>query len=234
MGNSTTKSLSKPYIFEKKQTVINQTINDNQLAMYSIDEQKEIQELRQQLDKDIKEETTHLFLQSIELDKQCIINLILKLVKNNIEKKANYDTANLIKEKMNSISITKKRYLSISYISNGVIIEKQILTYRNQIIDELSTYVFKLKKHFGDEVSYILQEHFDLTDIYHNILIKYKKPTLNLKKNNWSVLSSNDTNMIYEYYILQNSLKEWNSVVKPHPNKKGHVIFNANYLKNKK
>jgi len=233
MGNSTTKSLNKPYSFEKGQSNINHLDNDIEF-INTITEQKEIELLRQQLDEDIKKEKKRLFLESIELERKCIINLILKLVDYNIKNKSHYNTAELISKKIISISVTKKRHLTISYVSNGFIMEKQILTYRNEIINRLSNYVSDLKLHFGNDISDIVQQHFDLTTYHREYMVKNPKTKINIKNVNWTSLTPNDTNRIYSHFIQQYSHLEWKSVVKPHPNKKGHLVFNANYLKLKK
>lgn len=233
MGNSTTKTLSKPYSFEKGQININHQKNENEFGN-TITEQKEIELLRQQLDEDIREEKKRLFLESIELERKCIINLILKLVDCNIKNKSHYNTAELISKKIISISVTKKRHLTISYVSNRFIMEKQILTYRNEIINRLSNYVSDLKLHFGNDISDIVQQHFDLTTYHREYMVKNPKTKINIKNVNWTSLTPNDTNRIYSHFIQQYSHLEWKSVVKPHPNKKGHLVFNANYLKLKR
>lgn len=233
MGNSTTKTLSKPYIFEKEIRTISDCESENEIIT-SFNEHKEIEILRQQLDEDIRQEKKRLFLESIELERMCIINLILKLVDCNIKNKSYYETAKLITKKINSISVTKKRHYTISYVSNGFIMEKQILTNRNEIINRLSNYVYDLKLHFGDNISFILQKHFDLTTYYQESLIKNPKTNINIKNINWTILTPSDTNIINKHFIQQYSHLEWKSVVKPHPNKKGHLVFNANYLKLKR
>tara|TARA_Y100000389_G_C17367476_1_gene467110 strand:- start:294 stop:1001 length:708 start_codon:yes stop_codon:yes gene_type:complete len=233
MGNSTTKSLNKPYSFEKGQSNINH-LDNNIEFINSTNEQNEIQILRQQLNEDITKEKTRLFLESIDFKRVCIINLILKLVDCNIKNKSHYATAELISKKINSISFTKKRYNTISHISNGFIMEKQIFTYRTDIINRLSNYVSLLRNHFGDNIPFILQNHFDLTTHCQEYMIKNPKTKINMKNVNWTTLTPNDTNKIYSHFIQQYSHQEWKSVVKPHPNKKEHLIFNANYLKLKK
>ena len=230
MGNSTTKSLLKSNNLETP-TKITFPQQCNTLSMYSVDEQKEILALRQQLNQDIKKEKTHLLLSSLELDKNCIIYLIQMMIKYNIKKKAYQYTSSLIQKSYNPIHKIEKTKVLNPYIINIKIIEKQISNYRNDIINKLSNYVTALKQHFGDDISYILQDHFDLTTYYQDFMKNYKKSTFNMKNINWMTLKPNDINNVYSHFIQQYSHQEWQSVVKPHPNKKGHKVFNANYLK---
>ena len=230
MGNSTTKSLLKSNNLETP-TKITFPQQCNTLSMYSVDEQKEILALRQQLNQDIKKEKTHLLLSSLELDKNCIIYLIQMMIKYNIKKKASDSALRLIQKKINPIHKIEKTKVLNPYITNVKIIEKQISNYRNDIINKLSNYVTALKQHFGDDISYILQDHFDLTTYYQDFMKNYKKSTFNMKNINWMTLKPNDINNVYSHFIQQYSHQEWQSVVKPHPNKKGHNVFNANYLK---
>ena len=233
MGNSTTKSLLKSNDLETPDKITS-TPDDDTLSMYSFDEQKEILALRQQLNQDIKIEKNRILILSLEADKKWIIYLIKKMVEYNIKKNASDSTLKLIQKKFNPVTKTHKREIMVPYLTNAKIMKKSLLDNRNMIINNLSYYVTALKQHFGDDISYILQDHFDLTTYYQDFMKKKSKTKINLKNINWSALTTHDAFKIHTHYVEYYSQRECQFVVKPHPNKKGHLVFNANYLKLKK